>query len=133
MGDADVLRGIHGVRIRLCVFDLDGTLVDSLRDLADSANALLVECGAQPLDEAAVAGTKEAALEAPSVMAGSEGRAVRTRAAIGSETHGSSFLPGRGRGDSLPADCTERRGFRKIVKELLPGHPFLHSDWGQLP
>jgi len=42
------------VTIRLCVFDLDGTLVDSLRDLADSANALLVECGAQPLDEAAV-------------------------------------------------------------------------------
>ena len=42
--------------IRLCVFDLDGTLVDSLRDLADSANALLVECGAQPLDEAAVGG-----------------------------------------------------------------------------
>ena len=42
--------------IRLFVFDLDGTLVDSLRDLADSANALLVECGAQPLDEAAVGG-----------------------------------------------------------------------------
>jgi phosphoglycolate phosphatase len=44
------------VTIRLFVFDLDGTLVDSLRDLADSANALLAECGARPLDEAAVGG-----------------------------------------------------------------------------
>jgi phosphoglycolate phosphatase len=34
---------------RLIVFDLDGTLVDSLTDLAESANALLVECGGQPL------------------------------------------------------------------------------------
>ena len=40
--------------IRLFVFDLDGTLVDSLRDLSDSANALLAACGAQPLDEAAI-------------------------------------------------------------------------------
>jgi phosphoglycolate phosphatase len=42
------------VSIRLFVFDLDGTLVDSLRDLADSANALLVECGAPMLDQAAI-------------------------------------------------------------------------------
>ncbi|HXD74596.1 MAG TPA: HAD-IA family hydrolase [Vicinamibacterales bacterium] len=34
---------------RLYVFDLDGTLVDSLHDLADSANDLLAECGAAPL------------------------------------------------------------------------------------
>jgi phosphoglycolate phosphatase len=40
--------------IRLFVFDLDGTLVDSLRDLADSANALLAACGAHPLGEAAI-------------------------------------------------------------------------------
>jgi phosphoglycolate phosphatase len=44
------------VTSRLFVFDLDGTLVDSLRDLADSANALLVECGARPLSEAAIGG-----------------------------------------------------------------------------
>jgi phosphoglycolate phosphatase len=36
---------------QLIVFDLDGTLIDSRRDLADSANALLESCGADPLPE----------------------------------------------------------------------------------
>ena len=36
---------------RLIVFDLDGTLVDSRRDLADSANQLLEELGGVPLRE----------------------------------------------------------------------------------
>ena len=35
----------------LIVFDLDGTLVDSRRDIAESANALLETCGARPLPE----------------------------------------------------------------------------------
>jgi phosphoglycolate phosphatase len=39
----------------LVVFDLDGTLIDSRRDLTDSANALVVERGGQPVDEDAVA------------------------------------------------------------------------------
>jgi phosphoglycolate phosphatase len=38
-------------RFRLIVFDLDGTLIDSRRDLADSANALLESCGVGPLSE----------------------------------------------------------------------------------
>jgi phosphoglycolate phosphatase len=36
---------------RLIAFDLDGTLVDSRKDLADSANATLTSYGAQPLSE----------------------------------------------------------------------------------
>jgi len=39
---------------RLVVFDLDGTLVDSARDLADSVNALIRELGGQALPEPAV-------------------------------------------------------------------------------
>jgi phosphoglycolate phosphatase len=35
----------------LIVFDLDGTLIDSRRDIANAANALLVECGATALPE----------------------------------------------------------------------------------
>ena len=37
--------------LQLIVFDLDGTLVDSRRDIADAANALLVSCGAAPIPE----------------------------------------------------------------------------------
>ena len=39
---------------QLIVFDLDGTLVDSRRDIADAANALLVSCGASPIPEEAI-------------------------------------------------------------------------------
>jgi phosphoglycolate phosphatase len=39
---------------RLVVFDLDGTLVDSRRDLAESVNEILGQCGCPPLPEDAI-------------------------------------------------------------------------------
>src|SRR6266581_811092 len=39
---------------RLIIFDLDGTLVNSRRDIAESANALLETCGARSLPEEAI-------------------------------------------------------------------------------
>jgi phosphoglycolate phosphatase len=46
---------VGDVQPRLIAFDLDGTLIDSQRDLADSANELIVELGGSPLTEAAIA------------------------------------------------------------------------------
>jgi len=52
VGNANVVGDLH----RLIAFDLDGTLVDSRRDLAESANELIVELGGSPLSEATIAG-----------------------------------------------------------------------------
>jgi phosphoglycolate phosphatase len=48
VGDTDVVGHLHR---RLIAFDLDGTLVDSRRDLANSANQLIEELGGRPLPE----------------------------------------------------------------------------------
>lgn len=49
------LNPIPAHRIRLIVFDLDGTLIDSRRDLTNSINAMLAACGRQPLPEEIIA------------------------------------------------------------------------------
>ena len=62
MGNAHVLCGVRQLtsptatphRADLVVFDLDGTLVDSRRDLADAANLVLEESGAPRLAEDAI-------------------------------------------------------------------------------
>lgn len=41
--------------VKLCVFDLDGTLVNTLQDLTDSLNFALLECGFPTLSEERVA------------------------------------------------------------------------------
>jgi phosphoglycolate phosphatase len=52
VGNADVVGHLH----RLIAFDLDGTLIDSRRDLADSANQLIEELGGQILTEEQIGG-----------------------------------------------------------------------------
>ncbi len=50
-----LLNPIQADRIRLIVFDLDGTLIDSRRDLTNSINAMLTEFGRDPLPEEIIA------------------------------------------------------------------------------
>ncbi|MBI2189099.1 MAG: HAD-IA family hydrolase [Acidobacteria bacterium] len=82
--------------MRLIVFDLDGTLVDSRRDLADAANQLIVELGGRPLAE-----------EAIGAMVG-EGAALLVQRALAA----SGLEP---RADALPR-------FLKIYDERLLDH-----------
>lgn len=50
-----VLRSIPAKQLRLLVFDLDGTLIDSRKDLAESVNAMLVHCGLSRQPESQIA------------------------------------------------------------------------------
>lgn len=45
-----------GDRVKLMLFDLDGTLIDSRTDLANSINLMLADLDRPPLDEAVVGG-----------------------------------------------------------------------------
>src|SRR5665213_337244 len=49
-------RSIPASSIRLLVFDLDGTLIDSGADLCASVNAMLQHFGRAPLSEAIITG-----------------------------------------------------------------------------
>ncbi|MGA3333956.1 MAG: HAD-IA family hydrolase [Terracidiphilus sp.] len=51
-----VFRAIPVERLKLLVFDLDGTLIDSAQDLCNSVNATLGEFGLGPLPDPAIAG-----------------------------------------------------------------------------
>ena len=51
-----VFRPIPAAQLKLLVFDLDGTLIDSAQDLCNSVNAALAEFGMGPLPDPAIAG-----------------------------------------------------------------------------
>jgi phosphoglycolate phosphatase len=88
---------------RLIAFDLDGTLIDSRRDLADSANALITELGGTPLSE-----------EAIGTMVG-EGAALLVRRAI------------QGAGVRIPDLAGALRRFLEIYDERLLNHTRLYD------
>jgi phosphoglycolate phosphatase len=51
-----IFRSIPIERLKLLVFDLDGTLIDSAQDLCNSVNATLAHFGHAPLDDKTIAG-----------------------------------------------------------------------------
>ena len=51
-----VFRPLPVERLKLLVFDLDGTLIDSAQDLCNSVNAALAQFGHAPLADPAIAG-----------------------------------------------------------------------------
>ena len=93
---------------RLIAFDLDGTLVDSRRDLADSANDLITELGGAPLPEEAIAR-----------MVG-EGAAVLVRRALAAGLTDLSRAPSRDAGAAV-------RRFLEIYDTRLLRHTRFYS------
>ena len=51
-----IFHPIPAAQLKLLVFDLDGTLIDSAQDLCNSVNAALQEFGLGPLPDPAIAG-----------------------------------------------------------------------------
>lgn len=102
MGNADVVGHLH----HLIAFDLDGTLIDSRRDLTDSANQLIEELGGQLLTEEQIGG-----------MVG-EGAALLVRRA----------LQAAGRGER--AHALER--FLEIYDERLLNHTRVYDGLAEV-
>ena len=50
-----ILHPIPVESIKLLIFDLDGTLIDSAKDLCNSVNATLLHCGCEPLPDKQIA------------------------------------------------------------------------------
>ncbi|MGB6688149.1 MAG: HAD-IA family hydrolase [Terracidiphilus sp.] len=50
-----IFRPIPVESLKLLVFDLDGTLIDSAKDLCNSVNAMLLHCGLEPLPDKQIA------------------------------------------------------------------------------
>ena len=93
---------------RLIAFDLDGTLIDSRRDLADSANALITELGGTPLSE-----------EAIGTMVG-EGAALLVRRAV------------QGAGVRVPDLAGALRRFLEIYDDRLLNHTRLYDGMADI-
>jgi phosphoglycolate phosphatase len=102
VGNADVVVHLH----RLIAFDLDGTLIDSRRDLADSANQMIEELGGRPLTEEQIGG-----------MVG-EGAALLVRRA----------MRAAGRGER--AHALER--FLEIYDQRLLNHTRIYDGVGEV-
>jgi phosphoglycolate phosphatase len=89
----------------LVVFDLDGTLIDSRRDLADAANGLIVERGGTPLPVDTIAG-----------MVG-EGASLLVRRALAAA--------------GVKADATTLSRFLELYDERLLVHTRLYEGVGE--
>ena len=102
---------------RLIAFDLDGTLIDSRRDLADSANDLIVTLGGAPLPEEAITAMvgEGAPRDRGSVVAPREGAGV-TVAAGGDAAHATMTIAAPATNAHSKANVTRMTRMYELLK-----------------